>query len=721
MKRRKFLKTTVLVAGGVSLVGCTPSPAAGPALDDGTPPPPFGGRDVRDGVQHFPQSVASGDPRQSSVILWARAEDNDVDGDLTIELDVALDQAFAMRVPLGERASVKAEVAHDGCVRIRVDGLEPNTVYFYRFAYIRGQQALVSRSGRTKTAPAADDDVSVHFAVASCHDYGGRYYHAYKHMAKQDLDFFVHLGDYVYETTGDPSFQATTGKRRVKFADPASAIALGEEGARYFAASGLDHYRELYKTFRSDPDLQRVHELFPMIAVWDDHEFSDDAHGQTATYFAGAKNERDPTRRANADQAWFEFMPVDYAEPDFVYDSTSAAFPADLTIYRDFVFGQHVHLVMTDLRRYRDDHLVAEDAFPGAIAATEAELKQALGAVPEYAIPYLDLDDAAYASHKTYLNDHAAELDFVSGDFTGPVDIAFVNRQLAKLNVEPKPTALDATGAARGVSFSSMFKSGRHSQIGSRYVLPSEPFEGYARVLWDVSAGKAQQILGEQQEQWFFDTVRNSKSTWKVWGNGFTFMRRRVDLRDEAAASAIGLQALLTLSAEDWDGVPDRRRKVIDNLGGVPNLVAVSGDIHAFFAGVAENDGDSTQGILEFVAGAISSACYFDLLNATALTISPLAGALAENAEPLLAAANPHLAHIDLRRNGYGVFAASAATLSVTFYAVDGAAVLKSTLSGGLEKSFAKTSFRVEAGKRALLRDRNGTTQRWDAQAGAWV
>ncbi|MBN2908603.1 alkaline phosphatase D family protein [Polycladomyces sp. WAk] len=35
--------------------------------------------------------------------------------------------------------------------------------------------------------------------------------------------------------------------------------------------------RTPYQTYRSDPDLQRLHERHAMIAIWDDHEFAMDS------------------------------------------------------------------------------------------------------------------------------------------------------------------------------------------------------------------------------------------------------------------------------------------------------------------------------------------------------------------------------------------------------------------------------------------------------------
>ena len=95
----------------------------------------------------------------------------------------------------------------------------------------------------------------------------------------------------------------------------------------YQAAQSLDNYRDLYRIYRGDKDLQAVHETLAMIAIPDDHEYSDDCWGANATYFDGKSDEHDLKRRANADQAWFEYMPVDYpTDADFVFDP-AAAFP----------------------------------------------------------------------------------------------------------------------------------------------------------------------------------------------------------------------------------------------------------------------------------------------------------------------------------------------------------------------------------------------------------
>lgn len=727
MQRRDFLKTTVIVASASSVYGCgddgSDTGGDGPM---GIPAPELEGRtltsaddDGYDVAAYFPQSVASGDPRPGSVLLWTRAVDAAADGALRVVLQVATDEEFTQRVDLGDATSLEATADADGCIRVRIEGLDAGTTYYYRFVYLQGEDgALSSRVGRTRTAPAADADVPVRFAVASCQDYGGKYYHSYKHMAEQDLDFVVHLGDYIYETAGDPSFQAMAGERSILFEDQDGALALDQGAGSFFAARSLDNYRQLYRDVRADRDLQRIHELFPMIVVWDDHEFSDDCHGETGTYKDGTEDEFDGERRANADRAWFEYMPVDYADPTFQF--AAGNFPDNLTIYRDFVYGQNLHLVMTDLRRYRDDHLVPEDAFPGAVAATQEQLMAALGEIPEVAVAYVDLDDAAYADHKAYLNAAAAELEMVDGDFAGLVDLEFINDQLAAATADNKPEAIEAPDALRGISYQRLFKTSRFSNVGSRYVVRTRAYDALSRVRWAESNGASEQAMGDTQERWFVDTLTGSNSTWKVWGNEFTFTQRFVDLSEVEAAAFLGLQDLLSMSAEDWDGMPSRREKLLDEVGGVDNLVAVTGDIHAFFTGVQRSAADPEKGLVEFVSGAISSSSFKELLVAVATGISPLATPLAESAEDLLRAANPQLAQFNLVDNGYGLFQATSDRLDATYFTIAADEVKQAELSD-LDGAFTATSFFVKAGDKTLWRQQSGSEQRWDEATGAWV
>lgn len=747
MKRRVFLKATLATAGTL-MVGCGDD-GGNPGGDTGDTGGDTGsdaseetGGESGDavvlepGAQWFPQSVASGDPTAASVILWTRVWDGaNPDQDLQLELQVATDAEFTQRVVLdgGEGLALTASPDHDYCVKVRLSALEAGTLYWYRFVYVADDGvSYASRTGRTRTAAAADAEVPVKFAVVSCQDYGARYYNAYRRLAlEEDLEFFVHLGDYIYETAGDPLFQRGEGAREIIFDDTEGALQLGEGDGVFYAASSLSNYRQLYKTFRSDPHLQRAHELFPMIAVPDDHEFSDDCFGQTATYHDGAEDEWQPERRRHADQAWYEFMPVDFMdEPDFVYDP-SVQFPGDMTVYRDFRFGAHVHLVMTDLRRYRADHLIPEDAWPGRVAVTEQQLLDALGAVPEGARPYIDIDAYDGGSYKALLTDHAADLGLDVAELTGLVSADWINGLAEGLEaLGAAPAQIDDPGLAVGFAYHHAFKSNHYSSLGSRYLVVDGAFRAIAAVRWAESGGASELCLGDAQRAWFLDAIQASTATWKVWGNEYMLMGKSVDL-SQAASLPESFQVKFRLSVEDWDGLPNRRDELITVLAAAGNVVAVTGDIHAFFAGTPWVAGDPATKIVELVTGAISSATYRDLLFNQATSDPDLVAAgapgLAIGIEQLMAdpntKPNPHLGYLSTHAHGFMTCEVDAEHFDATFYMVP-AAEVATQFDGdddALVELFATDKFRVASGSPELHHQgEDGTWLVWDPDALAW-
>jgi alkaline phosphatase D len=241
-----------------------------------------------DPSQVYPQGLASGDPTPSSVILWTRVEPQN-DTEVMVTYEVSTESDFSMLVASGE---IMTTTEDDNIVRLKITDLTPYTVYYYRF------QALntISITGRTKTAPSEDQDVNVRFGIASCQDYNGRYYHAWKVLADEpDVDFVVFLGDYIYETTSDPRFQEQQG-RRITLPD---GLALNTEGESK-AALTLADYRSLYRQYRSDPNLQAIHAKAAFVVIWDDHEFADDSWQDHSTHFNEEQGSEQNTARRTA-------------------------------------------------------------------------------------------------------------------------------------------------------------------------------------------------------------------------------------------------------------------------------------------------------------------------------------------------------------------------------------------------------------------------------------
>ncbi|KOG52397.1 alkaline phosphatase [Streptomyces griseoflavus] len=275
----------------------------------------------------FQHGVASGDPLPDGVLLWTRVtpEPGAVPGsglgrDTTVGWEVAADQDFGSVVA---RGTATTTAAADHTVKADVRGLAPATTYYYRFT-VEGTRSPV---GRTRTAPAHDAKApNVRFGVVSCANWEAGYFSAYRHLAaRRDLDAVLHLGDYIYEyaTGGFPS----SGKVVRQHSPKHEIITLAD-------------YRTRHGVHKTDPDLQALHAAHPMIAIWDDHEFADNAwSGGAVNHTPGTEGDW-AARMTAGKRAYFEWMPV----------RTSVAG----TTYRRLRFGKLADLHLLDLRSFRD-------------------------------------------------------------------------------------------------------------------------------------------------------------------------------------------------------------------------------------------------------------------------------------------------------------------------------------------------------------------------------
>lgn len=274
----------------------------------------------------FLHGVASGDPLPDGILLWTRVTPapDAVPGsgkgpDTEVSWEIAEDKGFARIVAQGRTT---ATAASDHTVKADVRGLRPATAYWYRFA----AGTALSPVGRTLTAPATDAAAAnVRFGVVSCSNWESGYFSAYRHLAaRADLDAVLHLGDYIYEYASGAYPEA---KYVVRQHEPAHEIL------------NLADYRTRHGKYKTDADLQAMHHAHPVIAIWDDHEFANDA------WSGGAENHTPGTegdwaaRVSAAKQAYFEWMPV---RPSIAG-----------TTYRRIRYGKLADLHLLDLRSFR--------------------------------------------------------------------------------------------------------------------------------------------------------------------------------------------------------------------------------------------------------------------------------------------------------------------------------------------------------------------------------
>ena len=308
----------------------------------------------------FPQGVASGDPRQHSVMLWTRAVPTADAASAPMLLQLADSEDFDT-ILLEQLLATNADA--DYTVRAFIDGLAPGTHYYYRFL---GGDGTVSRTGRTMTARSLDDRRPVTIAFASCQSYEQGYYGSWARMiaddqqaaAEDQLDFILHLGDFIYERSWLKRLDGSDQSRYVQ------AFPDGERNDRNRHAVSLADYRHLYKTYLSDPHLQAARARWPFLCIWDDHEFSNDCFQSYSTY--GDEPALEPQRKLDANRAWFEFIPAVLSDGSGspAHDFTGVDLPADeaganaaaidsLCIYRRIRWGANVDIFLTDTRSYR--------------------------------------------------------------------------------------------------------------------------------------------------------------------------------------------------------------------------------------------------------------------------------------------------------------------------------------------------------------------------------
>lgn len=285
----------------------------------------------------FTLGVASGDPLADRVILWTRLAPDPIAGggmpdqDVPVRWRVATDEGMGDVVAEG---TAVASPAWGHSVHVDATGLEPGTWYWYRFAVGDDESPV----GRTRTAPAAGaTGETLRFAFASCQNWESGYFVAYRHMAEEDLDLVVHLGDYIYEY-GPGGYDPRLPDRRMTLEEP----------------SDLLGYRNRYAFYKSDPHLQAAHARFPWLVTWDDHEVDNN--------YAGAIDENGThpaeflARRAAAYQAYYEHLPVRVVPPD----------GPDLTLYRNIAWGGLADVFLLDTRQYRDDQACGAASDVGA-------------------------------------------------------------------------------------------------------------------------------------------------------------------------------------------------------------------------------------------------------------------------------------------------------------------------------------------------------------------
>ncbi len=299
--RRTFLRRAGLATASVALLAGLPRPAA--AQDAGLAP--------------FLHGVASGDPVADGVILWTRLTTPDgAPADVTWRVALDVDMRQVVREDV-----FATDASRDHTVKVDVRGLEANRWYFYEFEALGGRSIV----GRTRTAPVGGIE-QMRFGVVSCSNYQGGFFNAYARLAERnDLDAIFHLGDYIYEYgNGTDRYGPGTGTLSAPrdHQPPTEMVTLAD-------------YRLRHGNYKFDPDLRRLHQLYPWVVTWDDHESTNNSRRDSAQNHQPAEGDWQ-VRKAASQRAYSEWMPIRADDP--------------AKIYRNLRFGDLFDLVVMDTR-----------------------------------------------------------------------------------------------------------------------------------------------------------------------------------------------------------------------------------------------------------------------------------------------------------------------------------------------------------------------------------
>jgi alkaline phosphatase D len=303
----------------------------------------------------FSLGVASGSPSSDGFVLWTRLAPEPESYDPSIPAGMSGESvpvAYEIAADPQMRSIVKRGTAvadaHFGySVHQEIAGMKAHQPYWYRFM---SGDAMSAVGRATTLAAAASAPQSLRFGFVSCSNYEHGYFSAYRHLADEEPELVLFLGDYIYE-----------------YADTrpeANVVRKHSEGGE---ANSLSTYRNRYAQYRLDPDLKRLHAVTTALMTWDDHEVQND--------YANAASEDfdEPAvflhRRAEAYQAYYEHMPLRAsAQPN----------GASMRIYDRFRYGDLVEFSLLDGRQYRSREACYRMGFGGGHFESNASCPERL-------------------------------------------------------------------------------------------------------------------------------------------------------------------------------------------------------------------------------------------------------------------------------------------------------------------------------------------------------
>lgn len=261
----------------------------------------------------FEYGVASGDPQQTSVVLWTKVTPRNQTDKIIVKWSISTSSDMSDLIKVGVDTAFRSD---DYTLSTIAKDLPVDSWLYYQFEAI----GETSDIGRTKTAP-KDNSKPIHFAVVSCSRFEHGYFNVYKEIIdNNNVEAVLHLGDYIYEYGSSYDGEFAEGR----FTRPEKEVI------------SLSDYRTRYAHYRKDSNLRKLHQNYPTLHIWDDHEVANNSCTNGASNHDPDSEGDYAERIYNAKKAFFEWLPIMSNE--------------DCSIYRQIDYGKNVNLLFLDTR-----------------------------------------------------------------------------------------------------------------------------------------------------------------------------------------------------------------------------------------------------------------------------------------------------------------------------------------------------------------------------------
>ncbi|AFY58681.1 phosphodiesterase/alkaline phosphatase D [Rivularia sp. PCC 7116] len=492
----------------------------------------------------FGLSVASGDPSATGVILWTRINPEKYDTKKPLKYQVCESNKFDNCV-IDEEVKAHFGEDTDYTVHVDLDGkLESGKTYFYRFHY----DGVYSKTGRCKTLPRQNENIpSLRLAVITCNDYSTGYFNAFYYLAEEDIDYVIHLGDFVYEYSQYPKGYGKVHREDIKWEnDPYGQPYADSKTQR---ATSLEHFQQIYRTYRQDLALQAAMEQHTWMITLDDHEVADN---------------------------WY-----------WDYDKKTIEVGSDHPIFKKYKEQEEVEKVKKEIESLELKE--EENKILKVLAALEAlkieEVEKRIKEIKSLEKKELEKIFKALEPLKPLQKARSEEMKNL-----------YNNAIKAWRNYVPiKPLNNNAE-----LHESSIYRQFSFGKLVDFFLTDSRSYRSKPRP--DLGADDKENthttMLGQRQKEWLTEGVKNSKATWKVWGNQTLLATSSIN---STAAKLKGEPELI----DDWQAYMGERQSILqtikdsetknhDDNNKKSNFVVFTGDMHTSMISYLRTDFEGT-------------------------------------------------------------------------------------------------------------------------------